>query len=158
MKPRTLKYRYVERLSAEEMHEDSKEWFSELSFVKDEQQFLNHIIQYFAVKPLYNKELERINDFTDSLGESQYYLNSLYKQVQKHMNQLEIMIDDVGQMYMERAYRSTHLKLLLKVNRYLQDYRAVKERGFVKLSMILKEEKTKKESDKLDDNGLASES
>jgi len=144
MKTDPTTHRYVEWLSAEEMHLHSKEWFSNLVFIKDEQLFLNRLIESFAIKPLDKKEVGRLMDFKKALAESQHRSDSLYKQVQKHINQLEIMIDDVNQLEMERAYRSTHSELLIKVNKYLQDYRTVKDRGFVKLKTILKKEKSKK--------------
>ena len=142
MKTNTTEYRYVEWLSAEEMHGLSKEWFSNLSFIRDEQQFLNRLIESFAIKPLDKTEVGRLMDFKKALAESQRRSDSLYKQVQKHINQLEIMVDDVNQLEMERAYRSTHSKLLVKVNKYLQDYRTVKNRGFAKLKSILKKGKS----------------
>tara|TARA_R110002049_G_scaffold125135_1_gene280753 strand:- start:7946 stop:8422 length:477 start_codon:yes stop_codon:yes gene_type:complete len=145
MKNGASKYGYTEWFSAQEMHMHSKEWFSKLSFVKDNLQFLNHMIQFFTNKPLTNRELERIKDFKNTLTESHRRLTSLYKQVQKHMNQLEIIIDDVSQFDMEQAYRETHRELFLQVNNYLLDYKTVKDSGFLKLSSILKKEKSKME-------------
>lgn len=139
------KYIYKPWPNAQEMHEHSKEWFSILSFVKDEQQILTYMIHFFINKTLNKKELMRLYDFEKSLDESRLWLNSLYKQVQKHMNQLEIILDDVCQKNMEQAYFKTHREFFMTINNYLLDYKAVKERGFVKLSSILKEEKSKKQ-------------
>lgn len=144
METKSTKYGYVEWLGAEEMHEHSKEWLSELSFVRDEQQFLKRLIESFAIKPLDKIEIGRLLDFEKALEGSKNRSDSLYKQVRKHINQLEIMTDDVNQLEMEKAYRETHRKLLMKVNQYLQDYRAVKDRGFAKLSAILRDGKSKK--------------
>ena len=134
---------YIEWFDAEEMHEHSKKWFSELSFIKDEQQFLKNLIQSFAIKPLKKQQFERIDGFKKAIEENHYRLELLFKKVQKHMNQLEIMVDDVNQFDMEKAYKKTHKKLNSMVNLYLLDYRTVKERGFAKLSAILKTEKQK---------------
>lgn len=94
-------YSYRNWLDAEEMHEPSKKWFSELSFIKDEQQFLNNLIQYFAIKPIDEKGVGQINDFKKAIAENERRLNIIFKQVQKHRNQSEIMIDDVNQFEME---------------------------------------------------------
>ncbi|WP_281541251.1 hypothetical protein [Maribacter aestuarii] len=134
---------YIEWFSAGEMHEHSKKWLSELSFIKDEQEFLKNLIQSFAIKPLDKKEFGRINDFKNALAENKRRLNLIFKQVQKHMGQLEIMMDGVDQIEMEQAYRKTHKKLFLKMNNYLLDYRTVKKKGFVQLSSILKHGKQK---------------
>lgn len=144
METKSSKYRYVEWLSAEEMHEHCKEWLSELSFIREEQIFLHHLIESFAIKPLDKIGIGRLLDFEKALEGSKHRLDSLFKQVQKHSNQLEIVTDDVNQLDMERAYRSTHRGLLMKVNKYLLDYRTVKDRGFAKLKAMLKNEKTKK--------------
>lgn len=134
---------HIEWFDAEEMHEHSKKWFSELSFIKDEQQFLKNLIQTFAIKPLNKIQFGRIDGFKKAIEENEYRLELLFKKVQKHMNQLRIMVDDVNQLDMEKAYRKTHRKLNSLVNVYLLDYRTVKQRGFIKLTSILKAEKEK---------------
>lgn len=144
MSAKTTKYEYKEWFSAQEMHEDSKRWFSELSFIKDEQRFLNTLLKSFATKPLDSTEFGRINDFKNAITENRHRLNTIFKQVQKHMNQVEILVDGVNQLEMEKAFLKTHKKLYLRMNNYILDYRTVKERGFVKLASILKTAKQKK--------------
>lgn len=136
-------YSYREWFSADEMHEHSKKWFSELAFIKDEQQFLTQLIQSFAVKPISKEEFGHLSDFKKALAENQRTLKPLFEQVKKHMNQLEIMIDGVNQLEMEQAYQKTHQKLSAKTNEYLLNYRKVKEKGFVQLTSILKATKPK---------------
>ena len=143
MKAKSSKYRYMEWFDAQEMHEHTKKWYSELLFIKDEQRFLNQLIQSFAIKSIDKKKFAQIDDFKMAIEENQRRLNPIFKQVQKHMNQLDIMLDDVNQLEMEKAYKKTHKKLFQKMNQYLLDYRTVKERGFKKLSSILKMAKKK---------------
>ncbi|MCW5515760.1 hypothetical protein [Muriicola sp. Z0-33] len=135
------KYKYIEWFDAAEMHEHSKDWFSELTFIKDEQLFLNNLIQSFAVKAIDKEAFGQVRDFKLALSENNRSLLALFKMVQKHMNQLEIMIDDVDQLEMEKAYRITHKELFAKVNDYLLEYRTIKEKGFERLSAILKANK-----------------
>lgn len=139
-----MEYTYIDSYSAEDMHEHSKKWFSELSFIKDEQRFLINLIQSFAIKPIDKNEFSKTEEFKKDIEENKKLLSPIIKQVQKHMNQLEIMIDGVNQLEMERAYRKTHKKLFQKVNQFLLEYRTIKERGFAKLSSILKSSKQKK--------------
>ncbi|MEQ8419213.1 MAG: hypothetical protein RIB64_04340 [Arenibacter algicola] len=134
-------YNYMKWFSADEMHERSKRWLSELSFIRDEQGFLDNLIKSFAIKPSQQEEFGRINDFKNAIAENRRRLNPIFKQVQKHMNQLGIMLDGVNQLEMEKGYKKTHEKLYQKMNIYLLDYRTVKERGFSKLLSILKKEK-----------------
>lgn len=126
---------------ADEMHEQSKKWFSELSFIKDEQCFLNKVIQSFATKSLDKEAFKQLEDFKNAITENQHRIISVYKQVQKHMNQLEILMDGVNQLEMEKAYRKTHKNLFMKVNKCLLEFRNIKERGFGKLTGLLKKHK-----------------
>ena len=135
------RHKYIEWYDVGEMHEHSKEWFSELSFIKDEQQFLNNMIQSYAVKPLDKIAFKQLADFKKSIAENQYRLISIFKQVQKHMNQLDILLDDVNQSEMEKAYRKTHKKLFMKVKEYQIGFRNIKQRGFSNLTRLLKENK-----------------
>ena len=136
-------HNYQEWFSPEEMHEQSKKWLSELKFIEDEQQFLNTIIQSFAIKPLNKNEFLQINSFKTGLTENQRKLKQLSTQVQKHINQLVIMMDGVNQLEMEKAYNKTHKSLLQTIDKYLLEYRTLKEKGFIKLTSILKEGKEK---------------
>lgn len=135
------RYTYIESFDTEQMHEHSKEWFSELSFSKDEHQFLNNLILSFAVKPLEKADLKQLSDFKNNIAENQKELISLLKKVQKHLNQLEILIDDVDQLKLEKAYRERHKKLLLEVDEYLVKFRSVKQQSFSKLTKLLKKNK-----------------
>jgi hypothetical protein len=144
MSAKTTTYEYKEWFSAQKMHEDSKAWFSELSFIKDEQRFLNSLLLSFATKPLDSGAFGRINDFKNAITKNRRRLNIIYKQVQKHMNQVDILVDGVNQIEMEKAFVKTHKTLHLRMNNYILDYRTIKERGFANLASILKTGKQKK--------------
>ncbi|WP_394973077.1 hypothetical protein [uncultured Croceitalea sp.] len=132
-------HNYIEWFDATEMYEHSKVWFSELSFIKEEQSFLNNLIWFFAIKPLSKKEFKELDDFKITINQKQVL--QILKRVQKHMNQLEIMLDDVNQLKMERAYRETHKKLYSEVNECLLDFRNAKQKGFSNLTSILRKDK-----------------
>ncbi len=130
-------HNYIEWFDAQEMHEHSKEWFSELSFIKEEHLFLNNLITSFIIKSLDKKDFERLEDFKKSIAENQRRVIPLLKRVQKHMNQLEIIMDEVNQLEMEKAYKKTHKKLLMEVNQLGIDFRTIKQRGYSKLKTCL---------------------
>ncbi len=138
MSNKTIKYDYKEWFHTQEMNEDSKRWFSQLSFINHEQLFINTILHSFATKTLNSTEFGRIHDFKHAISENKHRLDPLFKQVQKHKKQIEILVDDVNQLEMEKAYRKTHKKLHIRINNYVLDYRTVKERGFANLCSILK--------------------
>jgi len=63
------------------------------------------------------------------------------KKIQAHENQLEIMVDDIDQPAMERAYKETHKELMVLMQRYLEDYRGLKKRLFALISKVIRKEK-----------------
>ncbi|MFT4832036.1 MAG: hypothetical protein ACI815_001687 [Psychroserpens sp.] len=135
---------YIEWLSPEEMHDMSLRWFSELKFIKDEQLFLNNLIKSYTIQ-LTDKEIfEKSKELVGALLKSEKEVVALMKKVQLHSNQLEIMVDDVDQLQMERAYQVTHNELLLAVNAYSSNYRTIKRRLFKLVSKVMKMDKQKR--------------
>jgi hypothetical protein len=141
MKTEKKKYSYTEWNSADELNEHSKKWLSELLFIKDEQQFLLNLIQSFSTKTISKNQLAQLEDFKNSINENEIMLHGKISQVKKHINQLKILVDGVNQLEMEHGYKKTHKELFKSINKYLLDYRTVKERGFAKLTSIMKSTK-----------------
>lgn len=138
------KYNYIQWLSADEMHEDTKLWSSELKFMRDEQLFLNNLIQSFTLRLIDSSIFKTSRTIIGQLQHTEKDIVSLFKKVQAHDNQLEILVDDIDQLKMEKAYLETHEELKIAMNDYTQKYRAIKERLFGLLSSILKNDKRKR--------------
>ncbi|MDO1513868.1 hypothetical protein Q2T41_14500 [Maribacter confluentis] len=138
MKVKNEKFNYTEWFSADEINEHSKDWLSQLLFIKDEHQFLLNLIQTFSTKKISKNQLNQLEDFKNAINENEIMLHSLISQVKKHMNQLKILVDGVNQLEMEHGYKKTHKELFMSMNQYMLDYRTVKERGFAKLTSIMK--------------------
>lgn len=141
---KTKQYSYTEWLSAGEMHEQSKNWFSELTFIRDEQRFLNNLIKSYTLQLLDSENFEKSKLMVNSLLDLEKRIVPLFKQVQLHGNQLEIMVDDVDQLEMEKAYRITHRNILNNLNQYVLEYRTLKKKLFRLVSGFLKKQKQKK--------------
>lgn len=134
----------MEWLRAEEMHEQSKEWFSTLNFMRDEQQFLNNLISSYTLQLIDKKIFEESKQIINELQKEERELIGLMKQVQAHENQLEIMVDDVDQLKMEKAYIETHRELTIAMNAYTENYRKQKRSLFSLLAKVMKKEKQKR--------------
>lgn len=136
--------RYIEWISPEEMHSTTLTWLSELKFIKDEQLFLNSLVKSYTEAlidhKIYDKSKQLVGDILDAEKEQV----ALLKRVQVHENQLEIMIDDVDQPKMEKAYRETHMELTKDMERYLEAYRGLKRQLFTLLSKVIRQEKQKR--------------
>lgn len=138
------KYTYIEWLNAEEMHEGSMRWFSELKFIRDEQFFLNNLVQSFTLQLIDSNIYKDSKKIIEGLKYAEKDIVSLFKKVQAHENQLEIMVDDVDQLKMEKAYLETHKELQIAMNDYTQQYREIKEQLFKLLTSIMKKGKQKR--------------
>lgn len=138
------RYTYIEWLNAEEMHEASIRWFSELKFIRDEQFFLNNLVQSFTLQLIDANIYDDSKKIIQRLQHVEKEIVSLFKKVQAHENQLEIIVDDVDQLKMEKAYLETHKELQIAMNDYTQEYREIKEQLFKLLTSILKKGKQKR--------------
>ena len=136
--------RYIEWISPEEMHSTTLTWLSELKFITDEQLFLNSLVKSYTEAlidhKIYDKSKQLVGDILDAEKEQV----ALLKRVQVHENQLEIMIDDVDQPKMEKAYRETHMELIKEMELYLEAYRGLKRQLFKLLSKVIRQEKQKR--------------
>ncbi len=144
MKSKTAKHSYIEWLSPEEMHEASLNWFSELKFIRDEQLFLNNLVTLYTLQLTDTAIFEESKKVISRLQKAEKDIVPLFKKVQAHENQLEIMVDDINQLKMEKAYQETHKELIISMNQYTVQYREIKEGLFKLITSIMKKNKQKR--------------
>ena len=144
MKTKTKKHRYIKWKSPEEMHDTSIQWISELNFVKDEQRFLNDLVRSYTLAITSLGIFEESRKLITAISNSELEVELLLKRVQVHENQLSIMVDDVDEPKMEKAYTETHRDLLSDINDFLSNYRKLKGSMFTMLSKVMKKEKQKR--------------
>ncbi|VAW14171.1 hypothetical protein MNBD_BACTEROID03-743 [hydrothermal vent metagenome] len=138
------KHRYIEWLSAEEMHETSLRWMSELNFVRDEQLFLNNLVKSHTLQLTDKTIFEESKVVVDIILRAEKDAIILMKKIQAHINQLDIMVDDIDQLKMEKAYIETHKELTTVFLLYMTEYREAKKRLFVLVSGVMKKQKQKR--------------
>ena len=134
----------MEWLSAEELHNDSRNWRSHLEFTKDEQLFLNDLIGSHVLDLVDSEAFKKASPLLTSLEKMEKDWTILFKKVQLHENQLQIMVDDVDQLKMEEAYLTTHMELTNEVEAYFAKYRSVKTKIFRLISSLIKKRKQKR--------------
>ena len=138
------KYDYIEWLSPEEMHQASLLWLSELKFIKDEQQFLEELVRMHTLEMAQPDLLDKSRNLTTDIRAKEKEVIGLMKEVQAHENLLGIMVDDIDQQEMEKAYRNTHRRLISEVSAYLQAYRLLKKDLFATISGLMKKSRQKR--------------
>ena len=144
MKTKKQIYRYLEWKSPEEMHHTSLEWISELKFIKDEKLFLSDLIKTYTLQITSLGLFEESRKLITAISNSELDLDLLLKKVRVHENQLSIMLDDVDQPKMEKAYTETHRDLIFTIDNYLIEYRILKGSLFQMISKVMKKEKQKR--------------
>lgn len=139
---------YVEWLSAEQMHEASKEWLSELEFIRDEHHFFEDLITSFTTPIIESGKFSDTKEIIDEINRSNKQNNQLIKTVITHINKLQIMVDKIDQLEEEKAYAAEHKALITTIATFLKEYKSLKRQLFEIIKRIKKEEKFKHLIDK----------
>ena len=148
MKKKQTVSHYVEWLSAHELHQNSKEWLSELEFIEDEHLFFEDLIISFTPQLMNPNKFSDYQKTVDRVGISKKRNRSFIEKIKKHKKNLKIMVDGVDQLEEEDAYTKTHRELIVEVNDFLSDFRTLKRHLFSIFTRIKKSEKQKRLIDK----------
>lgn len=133
--------KYIEWISAEDMHTDSTEWASQLEFAKDEHLFFEHVITTYTSQLLAFKDFSSDKELVDTINRSFKKNLQLLAEVTAHQTALQIMVDGIDQPKDEKKYKETHRKLAVEVAGFLHEYHALKTQLFAIITTIRKEEK-----------------
>ncbi|MDU8885708.1 hypothetical protein RXV94_06015 [Yeosuana sp. MJ-SS3] len=144
MKTKDKQLKYEEWLSAENMHETSQKWLSELEFIKDECLFFDDLIKSYTLQMLDSKHFVESKKMIDKLSSNQKETDNKIKSIKAHERELKIMVDGIDQLKEEAVYKEQHRKLIINVNEFLKNYRAFKTQLFNLIKKIIKEQKQKR--------------
>ncbi len=135
------KIKYVEWLSADEMHKHTQDWLSELEFIQDEHLFFEDLIKTFTTQLIETKKYAKNKEKVDAVNRSEKRTHLLIEAIKVHKNGLEIMVDGVDQPKEEERYKEAHRGIIIKVSEFLKDYQQLKTQIFQIIQDILKKEK-----------------
>ncbi|WP_040756710.1 hypothetical protein [Winogradskyella psychrotolerans] len=141
MKTTQTNLRHAEWLSAEEMHIVSKEWLSELNFIKDEHLFFEDLVTHFTSQLIASDKFSDSKEIVDAINRSEKHNNKLIEAVKMHENELEIMVDGIDQKEAEKAYTKEHQDLVIGIKDFLKEYKSLKTQLFDIIKNIKKEDK-----------------
>lgn len=144
MKSKTINSKYIEWRSPEEMHEFALTWISELKFIKDEQHFLDELLESFSLQMLSDKNFPKSKTVFNALSDKRKVIEPMLKKIINHHNQLTILMDGTDQLDEEKTYKEENRLLYLEVSEYLNDYKAVKRQVFDLIKSIMKHNKQKR--------------
>lgn len=144
MKTKQPNPKYVEWRSPEELHETSLYWISELKFIKDEQHFLEELIENHTLQLISKTTFDISKPIVQALSKSKKNIEPLLKKIINHHNELTILLDGIDQPIEEKKYKEEHRKLMVAVNDFLKEYREVKRNTFDLIKTIIKQSKQKR--------------
>jgi len=136
--------KYLEWLSASEMHQVTLNWHSELNFIKDELIFFEDLIKSYTLQLINSSHYEKSKQLVDKINTFQKDTNRLLDIVKTHRNSLQILVDGVNQLDKEAAYKNEHKKLVIKLNKFKESYSQFKIIFFKHIKSIIKEDKQKR--------------
>ena len=135
--------KYVEWVNADVMHKTSKNWLSDLLFVKDEQLFFEDLIKSYTLQLIDTKHFPKSKKIIEMLSELQKETKKLINTIKVHESGLTIMVDKIDQLKEEENYKNEHRKLTISVSEYFENYKSVKKQLFKLIKTILKQKKQK---------------
>ncbi|ARV15844.1 hypothetical protein [Polaribacter sp. SA4-12] len=144
MKTKQENPNFIKWLTAADMHNDSKEWLLELAFLKDEYLFFVDLVNWNTIQLIDVQAYYKSKRIIDTLSKLKKTNEELYKLVQKHENNLEVLVLEIEHPEKEEAYKKEHKALLMSFKNHLKKHRELKANLFDILKKIKKNEKQKK--------------
>lgn len=135
--------KYVSWLTGSEMHVESINWISELSFIKNEQNFFDNLIKTYTLQLINAKYFSSNRDIIGELSDLQNKNSQLLDTVIMHEKKLLVMVDEINQPKEENLYRLEHGNLIEEIQKYLFKYKKLKKEVFHMISSVIKKEKQK---------------
>ncbi|WP_397363041.1 hypothetical protein [Olleya sp. R77988] len=131
----------VEWYSADRMHDMSKNWLSDLNFIKDEQHFLEDLITNYTLKIIDNDALDRAQNVATALQRTKRGNQKLLNTLIRHENELQLMVDGKDELEKENKYKTEHRELRETISDFYFDYKAVKFEIFNLVKSLMKTDK-----------------
>lgn len=144
MKTKKGNKKYVEWLNAEDMHDASRNWLSELRFIKDEQRFFEELIKSYTLQLIDSDHFLTSKEIVETLSKLQKKNKAFIEDVKTHENELLIMVDGIDQLEEEETYKNKHRELIVDLSDYFKKYRNLKKRLFKTIEEIMKHDKQKR--------------
>ena len=129
---------FIEWLSAEELHNDSKEWILELEFLNDEYLFFEDLVKWNTLQLIDFQSYSKSKEIVEVLSDSKKTNDKLIELVRKHENNLLALVDSADE---SKAYKKEHKTLIVLFKNHLKEQRELKLSLFYILKKIKKNEK-----------------
>ncbi len=140
--------KYIEWLSADELHAASQEWLSDLKFTLDEHRFFEDLITEYTSLLIKDDQYASSKALIEALDESKKKNTILIAAVQTHENELKVMLDGINELKKEDAYTKEHFELVTIIGDFMKTYNSLKLRMFTLIKSLKKQDKRNRIIDK----------
>lgn len=129
--------------SKEELHDNSKNWLSEILFVNDELRFLNHLLGSNYIDFIEFGLNNKIEKIVKSIKEEKKIGATLQKLIQNHESTLSDLINN-DSVTSNANYMDVHKKLEFEMIIYNKKYKKLKRQIFDIVENIMEKKAQKK--------------
>ena len=140
--------KYIEWLSADELHAASQEWLSDLKFTLDEHRFFEDLITEYTSLLIKDDQFASSKALIEELDASKKQNIILIEAVQTHENELKVMLDGINELKKENAYTKEHFQLVTIIGEFMKSYNTLKQNMFTVIKDLKKQDKQNRLIDK----------
>lgn len=140
--------KYIEWLSADELHAASQEWLSDLKFTLDEHRFFEDLITEYTSLLIKDDQFASSKALIEELDASKKQNIILIEAVQTHENELQVMLDGINELKKENAYTQEHFQLVTIISEFIKSYNTLKQNMFTVIKDLKKQDKQNRLIDK----------
>lgn len=143
MKNKILKDWQNREKSAEELHHDSKEWLSEISFIRDEIRFLEHLLRANYIDCLSAGLYKKIETLVDKMSAERIAGETLEIIIKEQEAILSNLIRQ-DSVLSNKNYLENHRKLEFEMDYFDKKYKRIKKQIFEIIEQVIRKRDQKK--------------
>ena len=123
--------------SVEELHNDSRNWITEIDFIHDEMRFLEHLLSSSYIDFLEQGYQDKINNIVTKISDEKGAGKTLKTLIYNHEKTLSELIN-TNSVLSNKNYLQTHKKFEREINIFLRKYKALKKEVFDIVESIIR--------------------
>ena len=143
METKIKKNWYNRTKNSEELHEESKQWHSEIQFITTEIQFLEHLLSANYINCIEVGLYKKIEVFVNQLLEEKKIGKTLIGIINKHEKILSDLISTES-VTSNKHFLDSYNKLEKELHNYTKNYSALKQHIFKIVETVMKKKSQKK--------------
>jgi hypothetical protein len=141
--PRQNELKLICNSSIEQLKKETKDWLSEIEFIKIEQNFLNELLTDHVIGLCETDNFNKAKLFINGVVHEIKLGTELKNSIKDHKMNLALLLENIY-LKKENDFRKTHELLKIEVKNYIQNFKYIKEQVFELVLFIMKLDKKQK--------------